>query len=305
MSSTPQWDPAVLARLGQLHLRARGLVAGLTHGHHKSLRVSRNVEFADYKEYTPGDDLRDLDWKVYSRNDRMVVRRQQSEDELSVVFILDASADMSTGEAGQRPALSGSKLATAITMIATMAYYLQHRGEPIGLAVLGGEGVLQPWIPPRRGANHLAQIFATLAAVRPGGSEVLAEGFSQVGARVPRRAAVVVVSDLMEEPASWGPALSAMLRRQADLRIAHVYDRKEWEMDFRASARFFSPEGGYPIPIDPDTVREAFSEIVQEYLAEVRQWIGRSHALHVLAASDEPLEVPIGRLLSGVLSGGA
>jgi uncharacterized protein (DUF58 family) len=305
VSVAPQWDPEVLARLGQLHLRARGLVSSISHGNHKSLRISRNVEFADYKVYTPGDDLRDLDWKVYSRNDRMVVRRQQSEDELSVVFILDATADMSTGEAGKRPALTGSKLGAAITMIATMAYYLQHRGEPIGLAVLGGEGVTQPWIPPRRGANHLAQIFGTLAALKPAGSDVLAEGFSQIGRRIPRRAAVVVVSDLMEEPESWGPALSAMLRRQSDLRIAHIYDRKEWEMDFSASARFFSPEGGTPMPIDPDTVREAFSEVVTDYLAEVRQWLGRSRAVHVLVPTDDPLELPIGRLLAGVMSRGA
>jgi uncharacterized protein (DUF58 family) len=305
VSSAPQWDPEVLARLGQLHLRARGLVSGFTHGQHKSLHISRNVEFADYKEYTPGDDLRDLDWRVYSRNDRMVVRRQQAEDELSVVFILDATADMSTGEVGRRPALSGSKLGAAITLIATMAYYLQHRGEPVGLAVLGGEGVPQRFIPPRRGANHLAQIFATLVALKPGGSEVLAAGFSQIGQRIPRRAAVVVVSDLMEEPESWGPALSAMLRRQADLRVAHVYDRQEWELDFKRSARFLSPEGGSAMPIDPVAIRSAFSEVVQEYLAEVRQWLGRSRAVHVLVPADAPLEVPIGRLLSGVLSGGA
>ena len=148
MSQAPQWDPEVLARLGQLHLRARALVDGLTLGHHKSVRVSRNVEFADYKEYTPGDDLRDLDWRVMARNDRMVVRRQQAENELSVVFILDASADMSTGEIGRRPALSGSKLAAAITLLATMAYAIHRRGEPVGLAVLGGEGISQRWLPP-------------------------------------------------------------------------------------------------------------------------------------------------------------
>jgi hypothetical protein len=269
------------------------------------MRISRNVEFADYKEYTPGDDLRDLDWKVAARNDRMVVRRQQAEDELSVVFILDATADMSTGEVGRRPALSGSKLGAAITMVATMAYYLQGRGEPVGMAVLGGEGIAQRWIPARRGRNHLSQLLATLAAVQPAGSEVLAEGFRFYGQRIPRRAAVVVVSDLMEEPGGWGPQLAALLRRQADLRIAHIYDRQEWALDFRSSARFFSPEGGQHMPIDPGSIRESFTEIVDEYLAEVRQWLGRNQAVHVMVPSDAPLEQPIGRLLSGVMSGGA
>ena len=304
MSSEPQWDPEVLARLGQLHLRARALVSGLTHGHHKSLRISRNVEFADYKAYTPGDAIRDLDWRVYARNDRLVVRRQQAENELAVTFILDATADMSTGEIGRRPALEGSKLGAAITMVATMAYYLQRRGEPVGLAVLGGSGIPQHWIPPRRGRNHLTQIFATLAALTPSGADVLSSGFHRLGQHISRRSAVVVVSDLMEEPKQWGPQLAALVRRQADLRVAHVYDPQEWEMNYKGSALFFSPEGGDALPIDPGAVREAFTGVVAEYLQEVRQWLGRNRALHIMVPTDAPLEQPIGRLLQGALTGG-
>ncbi len=296
------WDPEVLARLGQLHLRARQLVAGLTSGGHPSERISRSVEFADYKEYSPGDSIRDLDWRILARSDRLVVRRQQAETELAVTFILDASGDLATGESGRyhRPPLRGTKLGAALTLLATMAYYLHHSGEPVGLAILGGEGVPQRWIPPRRSRSHIAQLFATLAAVRPAGRDVLGAGLSTLGQRMVRRSAVVLVSDLMEEPAQWGPALAALTRRQIDLRVAHIYDRREWTMDYRTSARFFSPEGGEALPVDPGAVRDAFADVVEEYLTEVRGWLASRSAQHVLVPSDAPLEQPIGRLLRGM-----
>ncbi|MEL6341860.1 MAG: DUF58 domain-containing protein [Myxococcota bacterium] len=303
MSATPQiWAPEVLARLNQLYVRARQLVAGLAHGPHPSVRIARNVEFADYKEYSPGDPIRDLDWRVFARNDRLVVRKQQAETELAVTFILDASGDMITGETGHHrlPALEGSKFSAAVVLIATMAYYLQRRGEPVGLAILGGEGVEQPWIPPRRGRNHLARLFAALASIRPAGTAVLADGLAALGQRMRRRSMVIVASDLMEEPEQWGPQLAALTRRQIDLRVAHIYDRREMELDYRSASRFYSPEGGEALPVEPGSVKAAYREIVDEYLQEVRTWLAKRAALHVRIATEEPLDRALTRLLQGV-----
>jgi len=300
---TPQiWDPEVLARLQHLHLRARQLVTGLSNGAHLSMRVSRNVEFADYKEYTPGDPIRDLDWRVYGRSDRLVVRRQQAEAELAVTFIVDASADMATGLRGQGrlPDLETTKFGVAATLVSTMAYYLQRRTEPVGLALLGGEGVPHRWIPPRRGRNHLARIMATLAGTRPSGSDVLTGGFAELGERMRTRSMLVVVSDLMEEPESWGPQLTALTRRQVDLRVAHIVDRQEMELDYKRSARFYSMEGGPPMPIEPDAVKDTYREIVAEYQLEVRRWLAGRRALYIPVHTHEPLDGALSRLLQGV-----
>lgn len=299
------WDPEVLARIAHLHLRARQLAAGFLHGSHASVRVAPNVEFADYKDYTPGDPLRDLDWKVLARSDKLVVRRHQAETELATIIVLDASGDMATGShRGHRPPLDRGKWGAAATLAATLAWYLVRRGEPVGLAILGGSDDLPwRWLPPRSGEAHVAQVLATIAAARPSGRAGLAEGFADVGGRIPRRSLVMVVSDLMEEPDEWGPQVAALARRRTDVRVAHVYDPAEWNLDFSHAVRFYSPEGGRPMPVDPAGLRREFREEVDRYLREVRRWLAWRGALHVLMAADGPLERPLAALLAASRAG--
>lgn len=291
----------MLARIGALHLRARQATAGLLHGAHRSDRVAANVEFADYKEYTAGDPLRDLDWKVLARADRLVVRRHHAETELRTFLLLDASGDLGTGAAGRYrlPPLEGSKFGYAITLAATLAYLLHKRGEPVGLLTLGGRGVAWPYIPPRASPAHLAQIFAALASLAPAGRASLDQGIRELGSRIQRRSLVILLSDFMEEPSVWGPALLALGQRRADVRAIHLYDRREWALDYREPMRFFSPEGGEVLPVDPGGAREAFREVVEEYLGEVREALARTRGHHLLAASDEPLDRVLARVLAG------
>lgn len=297
------WDPEVLARIEALHLRARELVDGVLHGGHLSRRSASAVEFADYKEYSPGDPIRHLDWRVAARTDRLVIRRHRVETELAVTLVLDASADIQTGSAGKagRPPLDdGSKWATAATLAATVAYFLHKRAEPVGLMVLGGEEVRWPYMPPRSSAGHLAQLFGVIAETRPAGRAELAQGLARLGPRLGRRTLVVLLSDLMEEPAEWGPQLSALGARAADLRVVHLHDPAEWALELGTAGRFFSPEGGEAIPIDPDAARGPFAEVVAEYLEEVRSHLQAWRAQHILAPTDTPLDVVASRVLRGL-----
>jgi len=231
-----------------------------------------------------------------------VVRRHQTETEHSVTFVLDASADMGTGamDESQRPALRSSKFGAAITLIASMAMLIHRRGDRVGLVILGGEGVPSRWMPPRLGRTHLREIFESLAGVIPAGGDVLATGFADVGKRLRSRAMVVVVSDLMEEPDKWGPQLSALVRRKTDLRVAHLYDDKEIGFDYKKTGRFFSPEGGRALAIDPRTIRSQFAEVVADYFQEVDGWMASKRAVCVRIPSDTPLDRPIRRLMMGV-----
>jgi uncharacterized protein (DUF58 family) len=302
--SVPPWDPEVLARIKVLHLRARQLVAGASHGGHASVRVTSNVEFADYKEYSPGDPLRDLDWRVQARTDRLVVRRHRAETEMPVTFLVDASGDLATGEGFRsgrrlRPALEGTKWGYAAVLTATLAWWLHRRGEPVGLMVAGGTGVRWPWLPPRGGIQHLTRIFGVLADLTPSGEANLGRSLTELGARLPRRSMLVLVSDLMEEPAAWGPPLSGILARQVDIRVAHLHDAREWRLDYGSGLRFRSPEGGEALAIDPDDVRPAFEAVLAEYLAEVRAWLGSARSHHVLAPTDQAMD----RVLAGLLRG--
>lgn len=293
------WDPEVLARIAHLHLRARQATAGLLHGAHRSGRVSSNVEFADYKEYSPGDPLRDLDWKVAARSDRLVVRRHHAETELRGLLVLDASGDLGTGDTGRYklPPIEGSKFGYALALVATLAWFLERSGEPVGLMVLGGAGARTRYVPPRAGSAHMAEIFGVLSELRPAGRADLASGLRDVGARLGRRALVVLVSDFMEEPERWAPAMSALGQRRADIRAVQLFDRRELELDYDEPIRFTSPEGGESLPVDPVGAREAFHEVVEEYLAEVRAAFARMRGHHLLVGTHEPLDRVIARVL--------
>ncbi len=297
------WEPEVLARIHHLHLVARRVVEGVLHGAHRSRRLGPNVEFADYKEYSAGDPLRDLDWRVLARSDRLVVKRYEAETELACTLVLDASGDTGTGDQAVRGKLPprGSKLSYGVALAATLAYFLHLHGEPVGLVVLGGEGVRQSWIPPRGGRQHLSMIFASLASVRAGGRADLAEGLARFSPRVPRRGLVALITDFMEPSDRWHPALGGLARRRADLVAFHLLDRRELTMDYDRPLVVFSPEGGEALPIDPGGDHGEFNQVVGEWLDEVKGTVLGQGGRYLPTWTDLPLESVLRRVIQGLL----
>jgi uncharacterized protein (DUF58 family) len=296
------WEPEVLARIHHLDLVARRVVEGVLHGAHKSRRIGPNVEFADYKDYSPGDPLRDLDWRVLARSDRLVVKRYEAETELACTLVLDASGDTGTGDQAVHGRLppQGSKLAYGVALAATLAYFLSVHGEPVGLAILGGENVRQPWIPPRGGRQHLALLFASLASVRAGGRADLAKGVANFAPRVPRRGLVALITDFMEDAESWSPALRGLARRRADLVAFHLLDRKELSLDYDRPLVVFSPEGGQALPIDPGGDRGEFNRVVSDWFDEVRGSVVGQGGRYFPTWTDLPLEDVLRRVIHGL-----
>ena len=294
-SSEPVYDAEVLARVRHLHLRARTLTDALLMGEHRSRRVGQAVEFADYQEYLPGMDLRGLDWRVWGRSDRYVIKRFETETELPCTVVLDLSGDLGTGDraAHSLPDLEGTKAGYAIVLAATLLYFLHRHGEPVGLEIVAGQGVPHVSLPPRGGRNHLQLLFLLLAKVRPGGTAGLREALTRVGGRVRRRSWVALVSDGMEEPSTWLPALAAFARRGADLRFFHVHDPREWALDFDQPALFFSPEGGEALAVDPGGAQAAFDEVVREYVAEVKGGVVRFGGRYLPVPTHQPLDAVV------------
>jgi len=265
--------------------------------------VASGVEFSDTKPYTPGDSLRHLDWRVLARSEQLVVRRHRAEQELSTVVLLDASADMGTGAAGGVAGIDGgpaSKWAYAVGITATLIHWLVHRREPVGLGIIAGREVPTRWAPPRLGGVHAARLYGTLVQTRPAGRAHLFSALADFEERIPRRAMVVVVSDLMEEPAEWAPALSALVSRRGDLRVLHLHDPAEWRLEYDDALRLRSPEIGRPVAIDPLDAREAFEEVVRDYLVEVREALGAWRGRHVLTPTDRPMAATLAELLRGM-----
>ncbi|MFN7142540.1 MAG: DUF58 domain-containing protein [Myxococcota bacterium] len=284
------WDPRVLERVRHLHLHARQAVAGLWHGTQRSIHTGHDVEFADYKPYDMGDALRDVDWRVLARSDRLVVRRYRAETELPVTLLLDASADLGS---------TAPKFDAALRLTATLAYLLFLDGEPVGLTIGAGEGVALRRLPPRRGKRHLAQLFLTLASLRPAGKAGLDVLFREVGAHLGARSLVAVVSDFMEEPAAWGASLSALTRQRVDLRAFHLYDPAELDLRYDAPLRLRSPETADEIPVDPTAARALFRDVVDEYFREVRAAVHTRRGRHYDVPADADLAAVLARFLAG------
>ena len=299
------WDPETLTRIHHLHLQATQRVAGPMQGGHRSSRVGADVEFADYKEYTPGDALKDLDWRVMARSDRLVVKRYEAETELACYLIVDASGDGGTGWTGRhRPqaleGFDGTKFAYGISLAATLACFLQRQQEPVGLSIMGGEGAPVSFMPARSNRSHLAQLFGVLASLRPGGRGDIGEAIGRIAPRLRRRSLVIVISDLMEEPSQWLPTLTALGRRRTDLAVFHLLDRKELEMDYEDPLILYSPEGGEPLPVDPRGVAPAFRDVVREYLLEVEGGVVAQRGRYYATWTDRPMEGVLRRMLGGV-----
>ena len=285
------WDPDLLARVRYLHLKARHLTEAMLHGEHRSKRVGQAVEFAGYSEYQPGMDLRFLDWKVWGRSDRLVVRRFESETELPSTVVLDLSADMSTGtpKDGDLPDLEDSKAGVAITLAATLLYFLHLHGEPIGLEIVAGDAGSMYSARPRSGRTQLQRLLLALAGTRPGGRAELRDALSRVGNSVRRRSLVMVITDGMEEPEQWLSTLGAFAKRRTDLRLFHLWDAREWSLAFGQPAMFYSPEGGDSLAVDPIAARDAFAEVAAEYVDEVRMGVRRWGGRYIPTRTDQSL----------------
>ncbi|MEN9785541.1 MAG: hypothetical protein RLZZ299_805 [Pseudomonadota bacterium] len=284
-------DPRVLARARMLHLRARQAVAGLHHGAHASVRLGHDAEFVDHAPYQPGDALRDVDWRVLGRSDRLVVRRRRAERVLSGTVVLDASADL-----GSTP----GKWDHAVGLAATLAWFLHTVGEPVGLEVAAGEGVAVRRLPARGGSRHAALVLRTLAAVRPAGRASLDGTFRAIGGRLGARSLVAVVGDFMEEPDEWRAAVHALVRNRVDLRALHVTDPEELGLAFDAPLRVRSPESGEERPLDPDAARTPFAAEVQRWRGEVRSALRAARGVVL----DAPVGAPLVDLLAAFAWGG-
>ena len=294
-------EPEVLSRLRHLSLVATRTVDGLLAGSHRARRLGANVEFAEFKDYSPGDPLRDLDWKVLAKTDRLVTKRYQAETELACHLVLDASGDLGTGRDAvhSRPPLEGTKFGYALCVTATLAAYLERQGEPVGLHIVAGDSVSQRHIPARGGKRHLAQIFMALAELKPGGRADLAATLGPIADQTRRRSLVMVVSDLMEEPGAWLNQVGAFSARKTDFVAFQVADRTELALSFDAPAIFVSPEDGSTLAVDPVGAAPEFNEVVESFFSEIRMGIRQEGGRHIMTWTDAPMDRALRRLIGG------
>jgi uncharacterized protein (DUF58 family) len=258
-------DPAVLARLGTLQLRVRQIVEGVLTGLHKSPHHGQSVEFAEHKEYAPGDEIRHIDWKAYGKFDKYYVKKYEQETNLRCYLLVDASGSMGYRSAPEKT----SKLEYASAMAASLAYLLVRQQDAVGL--IAAQDKVVKYLPPRASAGHLSYLVETLAAVEPSGPTELGTAVDYLVEQAPRRASVIVFSDLMDRDEKVVKRLSQMRLRGHEVTLFHVLDPFELDFPFDDPTLFLSMEDERSVETHPRDIQKGYLEVLRRWLDEVKR----------------------------------
>ena len=276
-------DPELLASLSSMEIRARTVVEGMVEGLHKSPFKGFNVEFSEYRQYVPGDPLKDIDWKVYARTDKFYIKEHEEETNLSGYLVMDTSGSMSYKGAG-----SMSKLDYASTLAASLAYLMLKQQDSVGLVTFA-DG-LRKMIRPRTGMAHLKAVCSELEATRAVDTTDIGESLDMVGQTMKKRGIFILFSDLMDNAETIIKKLRQLRTRRHEIVLYHVLDRDEISFPFDDTTIFQDLEDKSEITTDAFTLRSEYLRRVRGLLGTFRSALRKSGIDYLIADTSTPLE---------------
>ena len=279
-SAQPLIEADVVGRLMGQPLLARFPMEGSVSGHHRSPHRGSSVEFAEYRNYVPGDDIRRLDWRVFARTDRYYLKEFEAETNLRCYVVLDCSGSMGfTGE-------HGTRLDYAKRLAATLSYLIINQGDAAGLLQVTKKTATE--IPPRRNASHLQVILDTLGQARPTGETRLVPMLHELAEKARRRALVVILSDCFCDGDALRDALQHLRFQKHDLALFHLLDPLELDFEFDRPVRFVDMEGSQSIITEPATVRAEYKAQLKHFLGKLRDDCHEFNADYRRVTLDQP-----------------
>ena len=276
-------------RIKNLELRAKIVVEGFMSGLHRSPYHGFSVEFTDYRQYTVGDDLRYLDWKLYARNDRYYIKRFEDETNLRCYLLVDMSKSMGFGS------LEFDKSEYAKTMAATLAWFLNHQRDAVGVVTFGDRIV--DMVPPRYRAGHLRRLMMTLEKANSGESTDLAAPLEQIAQTVSKRGLVVLISDLLAPVEQLTQNLGYLRSRGHEIVILRTLDPAEVNLKFDQATMFRDLETGKEIYVDPQTAVEDYRRRFELHESQIKQTCDQLGVQYFQIQTDQPLETALFNLL--------
>lgn len=274
--------PQALMSIRNMELRARVVVEGFWNGLHRSPYHGFSVEFTEYRQYTPGDDTRFVDWRVVGKTDRYFIKKFEDETNLRCFFVVDQSHSMSYGSGGYTKAQYGATLA------ATLGYFLELQGDAIGLVTFAE--ALRDYLPARHRPGHLRQFMLTLEKQTTGENTNIEAPLRRVSELVQKRGLIVIVSDFLTPLDTLEKSLAQLRAWGHEIGCFQTLDAAEISLDFEKASLFRDVESGRELYIDPKVARRQYLERLgahNETLAKICRNLGV--ALHVVP-TDRPLE---------------
>ena len=276
-------DPAALLAIRDLELRARTVMEGLASGLHRSPFSGFSSEFTEYRQYSPGDDLRYLDWKAYARTDRFYLKKFEDETNLRCLLVLDTSRSMTFGSRGY------SKLDYARTLAATLACFLHSQRDGVGLALF--DQTVHHALPARWRAGHLGHLYAALTREAVAATTAMGPALDEVRRLCPKRTLILLISDFLSPADEWSTQLTHLTAAGHDVRALQVLDPAELTLEgFGHAAIWQDLESDQNLYVDPAQARASYRQNFAAHDAMVRDALHRGGVPRQTVNTAEPLD---------------
>jgi uncharacterized protein (DUF58 family) len=273
--------PEILARISSLELVARSVVEGFISGLHRSPHLGFSTDFAEHRQYMPGDDLRHLDWKLLARTDRYYIKKYEGDTNAQIHLLVDASASMgyASGEV--------TKLQYAQYLASSLAYLGVRQHDSVGLGAFDEEMVEH--VPASSRSGHLRTVLGVIERLAPGRGTALSEQLHRMAELLTRRGVVVLISDLYDEPDRLIEGLEHLRFRGNDVIVFHVMDRQEMDFDFDEPLVLEDSETEEQLHVLPDVLRDEYLRAIRAHVDALSEGAARNRIDYELLRTSEPL----------------
>ena len=284
-NASSNFDPQVLARISSLKITATNMVDGILTGQHRSRHKGASVEFAEYKDYSPGDEIRHIDWKVAGKTDKYHVKQFEQSTNLKCTILLDASGSM----AYQSPFEKGeSKIDYARNLVAALSYLFLKQFDAVGLTLFN-DAVVQH-IPPRSKASHLQHILHGLSTLSAKGVTQIENVLSGLAERLQSRGMLILVSDFLTRDQDIHKSLKLLRSRGLEVILFHILHPDELNLPFDGDTVFESLEDDPTVGLDPIDIREEYQKAIQEKIVQLKKISNRLGVDYVFMDTSIPLQ---------------
>jgi uncharacterized protein (DUF58 family) len=281
-------DPAIVSRVSNMELKARLIVEGFIAGMHRSPYHGFSVEFAEYRQYMQGDNLKNLDWKVYGKTDRFFMKVYEEETNLKATVLLDKSGSMGFSSQTAKGDNALDKLGYGSLLAASLSFLMIRQQDAVGLTLFDDH--IRTMIPHRSVRKHLWFLLDNLDKVEPGQQTRISPALHDIAERVKRRGLIILISDLMDDPDKVLMGLKHFRHRKHEVIVFHVLDPRELDLDYRDEVEFRDLETDRRIRVEPQFLKKEYSEQVQEWIRKLDRSCKMNQIDYNLLTTETPFD---------------
>jgi uncharacterized protein (DUF58 family) len=276
-------DPKVLLKIQNLELVARTVVEGFVQGLHRSPYTGFSVDFASYRQYMPGDEIRRIDWNVYGRSDRLYIKLYEGETNTRVLVLLDISGSMNYGSSDIK------KIDYARILAACLTYFAHHQRDGVGLLTFDTD--IRAHVPSSRRRGQLLTILSEIDRIQPSAQTEFRKPLRFLAEYLTRRGLIMVISDLYDEPDNIIAGLKALKAKGNDIIVFHIMDNFELTFPFEDMAQFEDMETKRKLHVIPEYLRKQYLAILNEHMERIRKELSGTRIDYCLMDTSKPLDM--------------